>query len=55
MAFVLLVGLYMGCGPLLDPLLSRLNFPDRGVTAGAMSLNEGLDLALIALFCGSWP
>lgn len=50
--FGLLVVLYLGCGPLLDPLLSKLHFPDRRMTAGAMSLNEGLDLALIALF--SW-
>jgi len=50
--FVLLIALYWACGPLLDPILTRMHFPDRGMTAGAMALNEGLDFALILLF--SW-
>lgn len=50
--FALLVLLYWACGPVLDPILARLHFPDRGMTAGAMALNEGLDFGLIALL--SW-
>jgi uncharacterized protein len=50
--FAVLVILYWGCGPVLNPILTKLHFPDRGMTATALALNEGLDFVLIALF--SW-
>jgi len=50
--FALLVLLYWGCGPVLDPVLTKFHFPDRGMTAGVLSLNEMLDFALIGFF--SW-
>lgn len=50
--FVLLVFLYWCCGPVLDPVLSMLHFPDRGMTAESLASNEGLDFVLIALL--SW-
>lgn len=50
--FAVLVILYLGCGPLLDPILTKLHFPDRGMTAGALASNEGLDFVLIVMF--SW-
>jgi len=50
--FALLVVLYWGCGPVLDPILTKLHFPNRGMTAGVLSMNEALDFALIVFF--SW-
>ena len=50
--FALLVILYGGCGPVLDPILTKLHFPDRGMTAGTLAANEGLDFVLILMF--SW-
>lgn len=50
--FGLLVVLYWGCGPVLNPILAKLHFPDRGMTAGTLALNEGLDFVLILMF--SW-
>ena len=50
--FALLVTLYWACGSVLDPILAKLHFPDRDMTAGALSLNEALDFGLITLF--SW-
>ena len=50
--FALLVLLYWACGPVLNPVLERMHFPDRGMTAGSLALNEGLDFVLIGFF--SW-
>jgi membrane protease YdiL (CAAX protease family) len=36
----------------LNPVLEKMHFPDRGMTAGSLALNEGLDFVLIGFF--SW-
>jgi membrane protease YdiL (CAAX protease family) len=46
--FIALLILYFLGGPLLNPLLTRIHFPDRALNCYALSLNEGLDLAFIA-------
>ena len=50
--FALLLILYWACGAMLDPILTRLHFPDRGMTAGVLALNEAVDFALIVAI--SW-
>jgi len=50
--FLLLLVLSFGGGPLLDPLLTRIHFPDRALNWYALSLNEALDFAFIAAI--SW-
>lgn len=50
--FALLVALFWACGPVLNPILERLHFPDRDMTPWSMVFNEGLDFALIVAI--SW-
>ena len=50
--FALVVVLLWAAGPILNPILAKLHFPDRDMTPWSMVLNEGLDFALIVAI--SW-
>jgi hypothetical protein len=50
--FLALLVLYFSAGPLLDPLLARIHFPNRALNWYALSLNDALDFLFIATI--SW-
>jgi uncharacterized protein len=57
--FALFVGICVACGPLFDWFLPKIHFPDFAMNWSSMTLNEGLNFAIVvaltALLCRIGP